>query len=117
MVKNNGGFTLIEVVFAMTLLTIAMLGLASTLAGMTRIISRGNRAATAAIYSQERMERLRAVGCAGAGSGSETREARYLLVWSVTTPNPVTRHIQLVIAYPGIGKTRVDSMETSISCR
>lgn len=117
MVKNDGGFTLIEVVIAMTLLTIAMLGLASTLAGMTRIISRGDRAATAAVYSQERMERLRAVGCAGVASGNETREAVYELEWSVTTPTPVTRHIQLVIAYPGIGKTRVDSMETSISCR
>lgn len=117
MVKNRRGFTVVETVIAMLLLTGGLLGVASATAGMSRMLSRAKGSTAVAAYGQEVLERLRAGGCAALADSSTSFDSRYLFTWTVTTPSGTkTKRIRLVATYPGAGSTRVDTLETSIPC-
>lgn len=62
--RARGGFTLVELVVAIVILTIGVLGLASTAAVVMRQINGGAQQARAANVAQERFEALRVVDCA-----------------------------------------------------
>lgn len=117
MVKSESGFTLVEVLIATVLLTIGILAMATATMGMTRMLSRGDRSATAAFYTQERLERLRGLPCASITAGSQVRGDFYQLAWTVSAPNLRSRQITVVTTYPGrSGQTRADSSQTRVSC-
>jgi len=77
MVRNERGFTIVEAVVAILLLTIGFAGVAKATAGMTRMLSGGDRATTATIYARERLELLRATGCASMADGSQQLDKVY----------------------------------------
>ena len=124
--KNERGFTIVEVVIAIIVLTVGVLGLVTTAALVTRMIGRGQRSGAAAQYMQRRLEMLRATGCTSQASGSEVLMRGSAPVdsisWSYTRwsiPNNPASNWQIVVRskYPtAIGKWRTDSVETQISC-
>ncbi len=61
--NNRHGFTIIEVIIAIIVLTVGLLGLVTTAALVTRMIARGQRSAMAATYAAQRMERMRPAAC------------------------------------------------------
>ena len=84
---GRAGFTLVELIVAIVILTVGVLGLASTAAVVTRQIGGGAQQARAAIVAQARFEALRGMSCVdygtlpltGGGAGDYgTRES-----WSV----------------------------------
>ncbi|MBI1967765.1 MAG: prepilin-type N-terminal cleavage/methylation domain-containing protein, partial [Gemmatimonadetes bacterium] len=54
--SNERGFTIIEIIIAIIVLTVGLLGLVSTAALVTRMIGRGQRSTEAAIFAAQRME-------------------------------------------------------------
>jgi Tfp pilus assembly protein PilV len=117
MVRSESGFTILEVVIAVLLLSVGVLGMARSSADMTGILSRGDRAITASMYAQERLERLRVVGCDAMTDGNETRGGAYALYWRVIAPTDLeVRRIRLITTYPTGRGTRADTVETSVSC-
>lgn len=117
MVKNRRGFTVVETVIAMLILTSGLLGMASATAGMIRMLSRAKNSTAVAAHGKEVLERLRAGGCAALADSSTSFDGRYLFTWTVTIPSGAnTKRIRLVATYPGSGSTRVDTLETSILC-
>lgn len=117
MVKNRRGFTVVEVVIAILILTSGLLGVASATAGMSRMLSRAKSSTAVANYGKEVLERLRAGGCAALVDSSASFHDRYLFTWTITTPSGTdTKRIRLVASYPGESSTRVDTVETSILC-
>ena len=117
MVSNRRGFTFVEVVVAMLILTAGVLAIADSTARLSRILNRGSMATTGAVYAQARLERLRATGCVSLASGSETPAPAYQLVWTVTAPSGSrTRQIELVSTYPGGNAMRTDTLVTSVPC-
>lgn len=115
------GFTLVELMVAVVVFEFGLLGLLSTTAAVTRMIARGRRAARAATFATQRLERLRTTACGSQAGGSE--------VWPVTgTPldslswrfvNAGNQHWQVVLRTGSLaerGAWRVDSLETEISC-
>ncbi|HUF26332.1 MAG TPA: prepilin-type N-terminal cleavage/methylation domain-containing protein [Gemmatimonadaceae bacterium] len=77
------GFTLVELMVTIVLLTVGMLGMAGTTAMMTRQIGGGARMALAATAAQARFETLRSADCASLSAGSAS--ARGITeVWTVT---------------------------------
>src|SRR5207245_11267616 len=73
--NSQRGFTIIEVIIAIIVLTVGLLGLVTTAALVTRMIARGQRSAMAATYAAQRMEPMRPADCIDAQrvGGTATR--------------------------------------------
>jgi len=121
-IPGASGFTLVELVIAIVVLTVGLLGLVTTAALVTRMIARGHRSAVAATFAAQRLERLRAQACSNRASGSETLDRGSSAAagneWRFQGTGDSTYRILLVTTYrTSAGRTRADTIETSITCR
>jgi type II secretion system protein I len=85
---KSKGFTLIEVLIALTILSVAFLALAGLMVQTTRNNSFGGRMTEAATFGQDRLEELRAVSWAAITPGSDSMNSNgmnYSRTWSVAT--------------------------------
>lgn len=121
MKTNDRGFTIVEVVVAMLILTVGLLGLASTAAMVTRMIGEGGRSSESASIAVQRMEILRSqyVQCTGLLGGKAT-DGSYQVAWEVapatTTWEPAMR-VRVMVTVPRPTQTaRVDTFTTLIPC-
>ena len=73
--QNQRGFTLIEIMVAVTLLSIGLLGMAGLTVGIMRGNTLSNRVTTATALAQARMEDLKRVGYSGASAKAEDYNA------------------------------------------
>jgi len=113
--KRERGFTIVEVMIAIIVLSVGMLGLASTTALVTRMIGRGTRASKAAVLAQQRVEILRATKCADLAGGSDTTGS-FVRWWTVTATGNA-RRIQVIVRYVGTPvRMRADTIATTIDC-
>jgi type IV pilus assembly protein PilV len=64
------GFTLVELIAAIIILVVGVLGLASTAAVVMRQINGSQMQTRAAIMAQSRLERMRSVNCAALAGGT-----------------------------------------------
>jgi Tfp pilus assembly protein PilE len=117
--KNRKGFTITEIVLAITILMIGVLAFVGTSALTTRMLSRGNRATKASFYAQERLEILAATYCANLTDGTATSEGGvYSHSWTITSAlGGNAKRAQLITTYtsrPGV--TRADTAEMSVLC-
>ena len=115
------GFTIVEVLVAIVVLTVGLLGLATTAALTTRMIARGRQSSMAATFAAQRMERLRVSGCANQVAGADTlkRGSTWVAIntWTFANVATSTWRIVLVSTYKTQkNQTKIDRMETSISC-
>lgn len=67
------GFTIVELIIAIVVLAVGVLGLAGTAAMVTRMVGGGARQTRAANVAASRFERLRTLQCTGVASGSATQ--------------------------------------------
>lgn len=118
----RGGFGLVELVVAIMILSVGVLGLASTAAYVTRQVNEGGQATYAANRVQTLMDSLRAVpNCSGLASGSiaaSLANKRIEQKWTVT-PSPSLRSSQIVIAVRWVtprGNSRWQSFTTNRVC-
>ena len=119
------GFTIVEVIIAIVVLTVGLLGLVTTAALVTRMIGQGQRSAVAATFASQRMERLRVTACDAAqrADGSETLTRGGVAVatnnWrftSVPGPTPAWK-ATLSVTYTTVkDRTRTEQMETIVLC-
>lgn len=118
MIRNRFGFTVVEVLVAMTVLTIGLLGILGVTGTTLRLLGNADRSVAAAYYASERMERLGSVGCDAASSGSEVRQGIYNLSWTVSADSGGgMRRLWVTAQYPGAGgAVRADTFETAILC-
>ncbi len=118
MVSNERGFTLIELIVAVTVFTVGLLAVLGTNVLVTQLLDAGHRATTASFYARERLETLRGVSCGVLADGSEARGGIYQLAWNVEPPSGrAARRVQLRVTYPTRrGALRTDSAETSVLC-
>ena len=66
-IDNNKGFTLIEVLVAMVILSIGLLGTAALITGIINGNKVSNRITTATVLAQDKMEEIKRVGYSTAG--------------------------------------------------
>ena len=114
MPARERGFTLVELMVTIIILTIGLLAMASTAAVVTRHIGGGAQMALAASTAQARFERLRGEACETITDGSA--ESRGITeTWAVTK---VTRamEVTLVVAFETQNGSREHEYTTRIPC-
>ncbi len=113
---NRTGFTIIEVIVAILILTVGLVALASTAGLVTRMIGQSKRFEAAAELAAERIELIRAdTACPSLGSGSATSGAN-TVAWSVTSFGR-GEQIQVIVTWPvSAGNSRADTFNAFYSC-
>lgn len=119
--RTQGGFTIVEVIVAIVVLTVGVLSLSMTAALVTRMIGRGQRSAVVAGFTQRILEEQRLQACAVRTDGSQVlnRGGTQLaqVTWRWSSPSANTFRLQLSTTYAtAAGRTRTDQTETTISC-
>jgi prepilin-type N-terminal cleavage/methylation domain-containing protein len=115
------GFTIVELIIALVVLTIGLLGLVGTSALVTRMVARGQRSAMAALHAAQRLERLRASACRARADGSEplyrggTEVGRNEWRWATAGTDLYRLRIETTYT-TAHGRQRSELMETTISC-
>lgn len=111
----RAGFTMVELLVAMMVFGIGVLGLAATTATVARLMGSASRQSMAAAVAQSRIEKLRGMPCAALTSGSETVRG-VTSTWTVTA---VTRGVNITetVTFPTArGTTRTRVYMTAVAC-
>jgi prepilin-type N-terminal cleavage/methylation domain-containing protein len=117
--KNRKGFTIVEIVLAITILLVGVLAFVGTSGYTARMLTRGNRSTKASFYAQERLETLASMRCANLAAGTSTSAGGvYSHVWTISDAlSNNSKRIRLITSYlsrPGV--TRADTTEMSVIC-
>lgn len=99
--RASSGFTLIELIFAVVILTIGVLGLAGTTAHVVRTTTLADLRTERAAALQTAIEQLRALPFDSLGSGSDTVGV-YEVSWTSTARGPMARDIRVITRGPGL---------------
>ena len=113
--KSRAGFTLVELLVAMIIFAVGILGLAATAGSVTRMMGGARRQTIAAQVAQSRIERLRAAPCTALTGGTETVRG----ITSTWTVQSVTRGVNItetVTFATSRGGTRSRTYNTTLSC-
>jgi prepilin-type N-terminal cleavage/methylation domain-containing protein len=88
---HAGGFTFIEILVAMVILSVSLLALAGLMATTTKTNSFGNHLTEASVFGQAKLEELRAMGWENIKEGTNTDQVsgstgiNYRREWSIST--------------------------------
>lgn len=113
--QARGGFTIVELLVALMIFAVGMLGLAATAGSVTRMMGGAKRQVIAATVAQTRLERLRSSPCASIAGGSDTTRG----IASTWTVSAVTRGMNItetVRFQTSRGVTRTRTYTTTIAC-
>ncbi len=122
--EGRSGFTIMELLVAIVILSIGLLGLAATSGVVMRLIGGGTHQTVAANVALARFEQLRALSCGRITSGSAiNRNVRES--WSVTPIGPAVSpramDVRLTITYQtsmrrGGSSSRTQAYRSQITC-
>lgn len=114
--SNQRGFTIIEVLVAVLVLTVGILGLATTAALVTRMIGQGERFSQASTMAAEQFEIFRSQQCTSLAAGNATRGG-ITLSWTVqNAAGGRARTVTIEVLTPTGRGTRADTFSTTIGC-
>ena len=113
--RNRRGFTLVELVVAIMVISIGIIGLASTAGAVTRQMGGGRRMLIASNVARRRMEWIAAQNCAAVTSGTATTRG-IAETWTVV-PGTRTVQVTLGVTYQTTRGNRNQSYSARIPCR
>ena len=109
------GFTLVEIIVAMLLFTVGVLGVASTSAVVGRSLRVNSIRERAVRVAAQRIEQI-AASCRGASGGSEMVE-QIESRWTVTQRDSLRVEIAETVTYPSAEGRRTDTYRSLVECR
>lgn len=99
--RADAGFTIVEVIVAIMILTFGVLGLAGTTALMVRQVTLGELATKRAVAFQSTIEYLRSLEWTDLGSGVDT-VGSYAVEWWIDSDEAQSRVMKVVTVGPGV---------------
>ena len=120
--SGKRGFTVVEVVVAMMIMTIAVLALASSSGLVAKMLLRGHNAEMASAFATRRIDVLRLSACAARANGADTlyrgvSSWAAINNWVWTDAGNGTYRVKVTTSYRSSnGATGTNVSETSISC-
>ena len=120
MKSDTRGFTLIEVLIAVVILSVGVLGMVGTAGLVSRMIGQGKRNTQAAMVAMQRMETIRETAlstnprCTALAGGTATTNG-VNEIWTVAGAGR-SRRIQLIIRYASNRGSVTDTVRTVVSC-
>lgn len=119
--RARRGFTVVELVVAIIIITVGLLALAAGSGATIRQMELSQQQSSAALIAQSRMEQFRAISaCSGFASGSTTVNALYTDKWTVTTyaANKPARTVAETVSYKDrYGKTKKFGVVSVMPCQ
>jgi prepilin-type N-terminal cleavage/methylation domain-containing protein len=119
--RARSGFTIIEVLVAVTILAVGVVALAGSSATVTRMIGRGKSDTRAAQLGTRQVEALRLIAystaprCTALADGGPQTTDNVTVSWDVTV-NGTGRDVEVSVSYPAPGGTRTEVLTTYIEC-
>ena len=115
--STERGFSLIEILVALTILSVGLLGLAGASVTVTRLLGDGRWSTTTMSSASSRIELLRAAardsaGCASVRGGSAPLPGGLSERWTIS---PGTRSVGVEVVVSG-RRRRVDTLSAVIPC-
>lgn len=120
---DESGFTIIEIMIAVVILVVGMLGLVMTAALLSRMMGRASRAQAAATFASQRMERMRPAACIDAqrvaGSDTLRRGSQVIAInnWTFIDLGKSAYRLRVITTWSTTkNRTRADTLEMGIPC-
>lgn len=119
--QTEGGFTIVEVVVAIVILSIGVIALVGSSALVTRMVGQGRRTTQASQVATQRLETLRRQAfattppCTSLAGGTAARPGRMSESWTVVA-NGSTRILRVIVTYPRTTGMVTDTLTTTIRC-
>jgi type IV pilus assembly protein PilV len=115
--RRSAGFTLVEVIVAIVLLGVGLMGLAALSTTVTRANVQSSSLTTATALAQERAERLRTEDYDALASGNDSRvvdNVAYTRSWVVTAddPEPGLKTVAIAVSWTTRGTTHTTRLTT-----
>lgn len=112
--QGRNGFTLVEILVAVFILVVGILGVISVATTVINGNAFGKRITTATVLAQEKMEELKNTAYASVVTGSDTQESIYTRTWTVTTDSPAAgmKTIEVAVTFPWESTTRNVTLKT-----
>ena len=101
--QNRAGFTMVEVIIAIIILAVGLLGMAGTTALVVRQISLAEVSTERSVALQTTLERLRALPFDSVVSGTDS-VGIFSVQWLVTVPSNQWRVVEVVTTGPGMAR-------------
>ena len=115
MTRGRDGFTVIEVIIAIVILSVGIIALASTAGLVTRMVAQGQRYSEAAQLANRRFELLRAESCTTLAAGSTT-SGQFTETWTIATVGTGGRRFTVVVVSPTGTGFHTDSFISTRFC-
>lgn len=124
--SSEGGFTVLEIIVAILVLTIGVTSLVSSSALVTRQVGRGRIVTIANEIGRQKLDSLRAIAaknvggsrCADAGfaSGGPATTRHVTYSWTVSGAGTAPHDVTVTVSYPRKGGTSTFTLTTTILC-
>ena len=124
MSRDRRGFTIVETLVAVIILSIGVLALASTVGGITRMMSSGQQKTRASTVAASILDSLRNAAyssipkCSGLSNGSKTTSlygTRYASSWTITnTGLGTSRDVRIQVSYRVGTRVQGDTLLSTI---
>lgn len=101
---QRSGFTLLEVMVAVVVLTVGLMGLAGATTYVLRQVNVSELKTERSLAKQTALERIRAAGHGQLLEGVDT-VGDYIVKWSSEQPTPNLQRVRLVSVGPGLART------------
>jgi len=120
-VRGSSGFTVVEVLVALVLISMGVLALAGSFSAAQRMLGRGRRSTLTTVAGQRRLEELRrgahaaAPGCPVTSAGADTASDGITERWDVR-PGAGTVLLRVVVTARTPHGEVADTLATAVAC-